>query len=602
MFCLESTIAQEGFIKRTYYDEAKEVINEQYYVNDTIVNKLEGTYSSYFLSGFLKSEGNYSNNEASGTWKYFFENGNPKMSGAFEKGQSTGIWIYYFEQGGKRSEGLLEKNQKMGDWIYYYENGLEKNRGAYNKDIREGIWNYFYEDEELKAQAYYKNGVGNYTEFYSSGKLKMQGLNKYGKSDSLWNYYYESGEKLAEGYYKNGLKAGPWKYFYRNGNISSQGGYENGNTLGNWIYYYDDGKKSAEGIQKSGMKDGYWNLYFQTGELKGTGEYEDGTGPYKEYYSSGKLRVVGSFKKGASDGLWTYYDENGEIEGVADFKKGLGEYIGYYSDGSKKMEGTVSDDKKIGEWKLYKKDGTLAGTYFPLYEDAQPIFLTSETINESSDFRKNYSKPDYRFKSRQLRYFSPVVNEYKGVVFSSNPLMIALSRLPFGLEYYVQERLGYEFTYTLYKNLFFDDKTSLTLDKPMSKGNMLNFKQKFYNVDKRIGMLYFGHEIGYEYITHEVHTVDISDPEITAMVQSKESRYHYGITIGSRIISDPGNAGLTMDVFAGIGIGKRSYNKKYTETSYDQYFSDLNQSKTYLPIIFGVTFGYLGIKKNEYYP
>ncbi|MFT7036629.1 MAG: antitoxin component YwqK of YwqJK toxin-antitoxin module [Cyclobacteriaceae bacterium] len=601
---IKNTMAQEGYVKRTYFDEAKEVIKEQYFVNDTIDNKLEGTYSSFFLSGSLKSEGNYSTNEASGVWKYFFENGKPKMSGAFEKGQSTGLWIYYFEQGGKRSEGLLENNLKAEEWLYYFENGEIKSKGDYNKDIREGIWNYFYEDGELKAQAYYKQGIGNYTEFYSSGKLKMKGLNKDGKSDSLWNYYYESGEKLAEGYYTRGLKAGPWKYFFKNGNLSSEGGYEEGNAIGNWIYYYDDGNKSAEGLQKSGTKDGYWNLYFQTGEIKGTGEYEEGTGPYREYYSSGKLRVMGSFRKGLSDGLWTYYEENGDIEGVADFKKGVGEYIGYYADGSKKMNGTVSNDKKTGEWKLYKKNGELAGTYFPLYEDAQPVFLTAETIKETGAFREKYSKPEYRFKSRQPRYFTPVVNEYKGVVFSTNPLALAIGKLPFALEYYIQERLGYELTYTLNKNPFFVDQNNVVLNEPASKGNTISIKQKFYSSDKSIGMLYFSHEIGFENATHSVNTVDLlnPNPEAIAMVQSTEYRYHYGITVGSRLIRDPGNAGLTMDVFAGIGIGMRSYTKKYAEVSYDQYFTDLNQSKTYVPIIFGLTFGYLGTKKKEYYP
>jgi hypothetical protein len=268
------------------------------------------------------------------------------------------------------------------------------------------------------------------------------------------------------------------------------------------------------------------------------------------------------------------------------------------------MNGTVSNDKKTGEWKLYKKNGELAGTYFPLYEDAQPVFLTAETIKETGAFREKYSKPEYRFKSRQPRYFTPVVNEYKGVVFSTNPLALAIGKLPFALEYYIQERLGYELTYTLNKNPFFVDQNNVVLNEPASKGNTISIKQKFYSSDKSIGMLYFSHEIGFENATHSVNTVDLlnPNPEAIAMVQSTEYRYHYGITVGSRLIRDPGNAGLTMDVFAGIGIGMRSYTKKYAEVSYDQYFTDLNQSKTYVPIIFGLTFGYLGTKKKEYYP
>ena len=595
-------VGQGGYVKTTYYDEAQKVKKERYYINDTIDNKLEGKYSSSFLSGSLKSEGNYVNNEASGLWKYYFENGNLKTAGAFEKGKSIGIWTYYFEQGGKRSEGLLENNMKVGDWTYYFENQEIKSKGKYNQDIREDIWNYFYEDGELKAQAYYDNGVGTYTEFYSSGKLKMQGLNKNGQSDSLWTYYYEAGEKLARGYYKNGLKTGPWKYFFKNGNISSEGGYEEGSLVGNWIYYHEDGTKSAEGIQKEGLKDGYWNLYYQTGEIKGTGEYEQGTGPYKEYYSSGKLRLSGFFRKGLRDGLWTYYDENGDVEGVADFKKGTGEYTGYYSDGSKKMEGVLSEDKKIGEWRLYKKDGDLAGTYFPLYEDEQPIFRTAESLEESSDSRKKYDKPEYRFKSKQLRYFSPVVNEYKGVILSTNPLLMPIGRLPFALEYYIQERLGYELSYTLNRNPFFGRTEEIKQNDIFQTGSTISFRQKFYNQDRASGMFYFGHELGYQYINNRVNVEDANDPERVVNIGSKESRYHYGILVGTRLMRYPGDAGFGMDIFAGIGIGRRVYEKGYSESSYDPYFQELNQSSTYVPIIVGITFGYLGLKRREYYP
>ncbi|MEQ6121733.1 membrane-binding protein [Reichenbachiella sp. MALMAid0571] len=599
---IQCVVGQERYVKTTYYDEAHEVVKEQYYVNDTIDNKLEGKYSSFFLSGSLKSEGNYVNNEASGIWKYYFENGNLKTTGVFDKGKSTGIWTYYFEQGGKRSEGLLENNKKVGEWVYYFENQEIKSRGKYNQDVREDIWNYFYEDGELKAQAYYDNGVGIYTEFYSSGKLKMKGLNKNGQSDSLWTYYYETGEKLARGYYKNGLKTGPWKYFFKNGNISSEGGYEEGNSVGNWIYYHEDGSKSAEGIQKGGLKDGYWNLYFQTGEVKGTGEYEQGTGPYKEYYSSGKLRLSGFFRKGLRDGLWTYYDENGDIEGEADFKKGTGEYIGYYSDGSKKMEGVLSDDKKIGEWKLYKKDGALAGTYFPLYEDEQPIFRAAESLDDSSDSRTRYDKPEYRFKSKQLRYFSSVVNEYKGIILSANPLLMPIGRLPFSLEYYIQERLGYELSYTLNRNPFFQRAEDIKQNDVYNSGSTFSFRQKFYNQDRSSGMFYFSHEIGYQYVNNRVNVEDANDPELITNVGSRESRYHYGILVGTRLMRYPGDAGFGMDIFAGVGIGRRVYEKKYTEQGYDQYFQGLNQSKTYIPIIVGLTFGYLGMKKREYYP
>ena len=166
----------------------------------------------------------------------------------------------------------------------------------------------------------------------------------------------------------------------------------------------------------------------------------------------------------------------------------------------------------------------------------------------------------------------------------------------------IQERLGYELSYTLNRNPFFGRTEEIKQNDIFQTGSTISFRQKFYNQDRASGMFYFGHELGYQYINNRVNVEDANDPERVVNIGSKESRYHYGILVGTRLMRYPGDAGFGMDIFAGIGIGRRVYEKGYSESSYDPYFQELNQSSTYVPIIVGITFGYLGLKRREYYP
>jgi len=590
----------QGVFRKTFYDSDRKVLKEEFYVNDTLANQLDGSYASYFLSGQKKSEGFYAHNRPIDDWVYYFENGSIRQSGYFFRGKTIGVWTNYYENGNKRSEGILSDQMKVGEWAYFYEDGGTKSSGEYLQNLREGAWRYFYEDGEKKAQGFFKEGVGIYSEYFVSGNLKMEGLNRHGKSDSLWVYYFESGEKLAEGYFKNGFKTGPWKYFFKNGQISAEGGFENGMTLGNWIYYYYDGAKSAEGLQKDDLKDGYWKMFYQTGETRGIGEFDEGKGEYTEYYPSGQVKVKGAFIDDLNHGHWVYYDQDGNIDGEAFFKNGIGDYEGFYQSGDKKMSGKISKGRRVGEWTLYKKNGEIAGKYHPIYEDESPVFRTSEILEDPEE-AQDYDKPEYRYKSKSLRYFTPVINEYRGVILSTNPLFTLAGFLPISLEYYRQERQGVELTYNMLRSPFYISDDNIDLNDSYIRGFSFQLKQKFYSPDQKLGMFYFGHFLGVDIRNHYTN-INEGSPPIDTRISATENRLYYGLMIGDRWMKDPGDAGFTIDVFLGIGIGKRSYSANYSDASYDSYFSDLNQNKTVVPVIFGINIGYLGIRKSKNQP
>ncbi len=591
----------QGIEKRMYYDAEETVLKEVFFLEDTINNLLNGSYISYYLSGNMKSQGEYAYNRATGDWVYYFENGNIRNTGSFHRGRTFGIWTYYYENGNIRSEGILVDNKRGGEWIFYYEDGGVKSNGQYVGEQREGDWKFYYEGGILKAETNFHMGEGIYSEYYISGQLKMNGLNRAGKSDSVWVYYFETGEEMAEGYYDEGLKTGTWKYYFKSGEISAQGGYEEGQTIGNWIYYHENGAKSAEGLQTNSRKDGYWKMFYETGEMKGVGEFDEGTGEYNEYYISGKLKVNGHFQDDLNDGHWTYFDEEGHIEGEADFTNGVGEYMGYYHGGEVKMTGQISGGRRVGEWTLYKKTGEIAGKYHPVYHEEDPIFLTEQDMTDGAS-RSEYEKPDYKYKKRKSRYFSPVVNEYKGVIFGTNPLLMIAGGLPLAVEYYRQERLGYEALLTYYRNPFFSSLEEVNLNEVFTEGAGLRLRQKFYQRDQRYGMVYFAQGAGVEYRKHLSRVDNTGASSDGPTISMDETRINYGLSVGNRWLRHPGNAGVSVDAYLGLGVGYRFLNSNYSDTGNDHIFSDLPEEGFYAPIFFGVNIGYLGFKKYKQSP
>ena len=596
LFSLQSAFGQVEV--RTYYDDEKQYLKEILTVSDSQSQVINGGYTLYYLDSGVQVKGQYQVGDPVGLWEYYYENGNLKMKGELRNNTNYGLWTFYYENGNISREGELYEGKREGGWKFYYESGLLKSMGNYKNSVVDGIWNYYYEDGKLKGQAYYENGSGTYKEFYHSGSLKVEGTNHLGKSDGLWKYYYESSELQSEGHFVEGVRTGLWKFYHKNGSLAASGNFTEGRKLGSWKYYYPDGTLSSEGFEKNDQKDGFWKLYYETGELKGEGTYTEGNGDYKEFYPSGRLKIAGQLKEGKNHDSWTYYYEDGNIEGEADFFNGEGEYVGYYPDGTLKTRGFIKDDKKVGEWKLYDENGQLAGLYKPIYEDQPPVYKTSENIEEDSD-RQRYEKPDYRFRNRKIRYFTPTINEYKGVVAAFNPLFMPINQFPFSIEYYTQERLGYEVQYIWYRDPFFKGPSKIDLNNNYSRGFGLKFRQKFYHREGTYGMPYFSHELSY---THQSHRADVIDStglnSVNRLITANENRYEYGITLGNRWVRNSGSGGYTVDLYVGVGIGVRDYQKNYDESGFDPIFEDVNQSKTSIPFIFGINFGFMAPKRE----
>ncbi len=578
----------------TYYDQELTQKKETYFIKSG-TQLLEGPYESYYMDGQIKEIGQFQNNMPVDTWTYYYENGNLKMSGDIHNNLSQGYWNYYFENGNVSMEGELVNGIRDGLWKFYYESGALKTRGQYSMGRKIKIWNNFYEEGDIKSQIYYDEQRGEYKEFYISGKLKAKGVKIRDKNEGAWEYYYENGSVQARGGFVGGVKEGLWEFFHPNGNTSATGTYKNGLEEGEWTHYDQDGVLTSQGVERSGKKDGYWLLYYDDGSIKGRGIFKNGEGFYKEYYESGALKVSGLVRNGVNQGKWLYYYEDGTLEGEARFINGTGEYAGFYKDGTLKMEGTIEDGIKTGIWRLYNRDGSLAGYYRTYYEDDKPVFRIIEEEKAQVDTtRIPYDKPEYLFKKKKMRYFRPQVNEFRGIIIGSNPVSMVTGSIPFAVEYYMQERLGYELQYSIIRDPFFTSDANVRINKVYDRGYSLALRQKFYHQDGRLGMLYFGHELRFSTIDHFANVVDSSSTVNRLVVGANEKRFEYSLLLGYRFLRDAGGSGITIDAFTGIGLGYRDFDGEYPGSeNFANIFKDLDTDELSIPFRFGVNIGFM---------
>ncbi|WP_346759165.1 toxin-antitoxin system YwqK family antitoxin [Agaribacillus aureus] len=586
------TFAQNIQMKNYY--EGEKSLREIYYVKDTNSYVLDGKYVAYHANGNVKTQGSYRDNLSIGKWEYFFESGALKMSGDLQEDGTTGYWEYYFENGQKSMEGMLIDSKRNDQWIFYYEQGGVKSKGTFSKGKRNGFWQYFKEDGSKKADARYKDDKGLYTEYYNSGAVKAQGINNEGKSDSLWTYFYESGKVKAKGHYKEGLKEGQWQYFNEKGNLSSQGSYKKGLSDGQWAYYHDNGKISSEGMEKSGVKDGFWKLYHKTGVFKGESTFVQGDGPYKEYYEGGNLKISGHIKKEKNHGKWLYYYEDGKLEGESDFEDGVGQFKGYYKDGKLRMEGTIKDGMNVGLWKLYKRNGDLAGYYTTVYdEEGVAEYAPVKKEAAVSQGENYYEIPEFLFKNRKVKYFQPRINEFKGIIIASNPAALLIGSVPFSIEYYMQERLGYELFFNYMRDPFFTADSKVDFGELYKRGFAVRFRQKFYQKDQKLGMSYFGHELSFSSATHLANINDPGLPNGSFSIEASENKYEYTVIVGNRMMKFAGKPGLTLDLYGGLGLGYRDYNEKFpAEDTFKEIFKDVRKPRLSIPVRLGINLGY----------
>ena len=175
------------------------------------------------------------------------------------------------------------------------------------------------------------------------------------------------------------------------------------------------------------------------------------------------------------------------------------------------------------------------------------------------------------------------------MIAATNPVWVAAGRLPFGIEFYLQERLGHEFEFISIRDPFFKADTEIPAGKRFDRGYSVALKQKFYN-PVRIGMWYFGHEIRFTNVGHFVNGQYNQNPNTLFTYTAVEQRIQWGPLVGYRIMKKNNDDGFTIDCFVSADFGYRSIDMDEMAAS---YFESLDQSKFAATINFGLNIGHV---------
>lgn len=125
----------------------------------------------------------------------------------YKKGEKEGIVRYYSMSGGLETETIFKDGERNGiSRAYFSESRKLKSEVPYLNDEINGVVKNFYENGNLKATAYYENGL---------------------ISDTAFDYY-EDGMIKSKIPYINNQKNGLAVAYYQNGNISTKTHYVNG--------------------------------------------------------------------------------------------------------------------------------------------------------------------------------------------------------------------------------------------------------------------------------------------------------------------------------------------------------------------------------------
>lgn len=129
MFYTTGKLAAEGsFMKQlkdsvwTYYSPVDGTVRiREPYLNGS----LHGMVKSYYPSGQISEELQWSQGKKEGIWQQYYENGATRLSGHYKDDLLSGIYEVFFGDGIIKIRGDFLNNVSHGLWTYFDESGAE---------------------------------------------------------------------------------------------------------------------------------------------------------------------------------------------------------------------------------------------------------------------------------------------------------------------------------------------------------------------------------------------------------------------------------------------------------------------------------------------
>jgi antitoxin component YwqK of YwqJK toxin-antitoxin module len=196
-------------------------------------NLKQGIWREFYITGELKSEGEYQDNIKVKTWNYYFMNGKLEQKGNYVKGKPNGTWRWYFESGNLLREEIFLRGKEDGFLLELSEKGDTIAYGEYIDGEREGNWK------------------------FKDGDMSLNGNFKSGKQDSTWTHFYNDGKISFTGNFIDGSPEGKHKAYFPNGQLKWEGRYISGKRDGDWRSYNEDGSELLTITYKNGIEEKY---------------------------------------------------------------------------------------------------------------------------------------------------------------------------------------------------------------------------------------------------------------------------------------------------------------------------------------------------------
>jgi antitoxin component YwqK of YwqJK toxin-antitoxin module len=85
----------------------------------------------------------------------YYPNGQVKMAGAIQGDKRHGVWKTYYESGALWSEGEYTEGLRIGSSVVYHENGFVHIEGRYENDEASGRWKFYSDQGVLEKEIDY---------------------------------------------------------------------------------------------------------------------------------------------------------------------------------------------------------------------------------------------------------------------------------------------------------------------------------------------------------------------------------------------------------------------------------------------------------------
>ena len=235
-FDIESTYYRNGKVKSTSvynkagkkdgvsttFDKEGKIIQTEVYKNGYLLRKgiiddkglYQGLWEEYYLTGKLKSKGEYRNGKKYGKWQYFFTNGKLEQKGSYDSnGLATGEWNWFYENGNLLRREEFRKGIEDGDLEEYAFDGSLITKGEFFDGEKEGEWIYELNDHKEVGKYRYGQRNGHWVFSFPNGKKSFEGSFVEGNPEGKHKYYNERGNLIKEENYSYGLREGKWKWY-----------------------------------------------------------------------------------------------------------------------------------------------------------------------------------------------------------------------------------------------------------------------------------------------------------------------------------------------------------------------------------------------------